>query len=153
MAASSAWVGENWFNLVQSTGIIASLCLAALSARREAKAQEIENLLTISEHHRALWGEVSQRRELDRVFQSNVDFRTKPITVAEEEFLNLVIVQYLTGWRIAKTGGITTLKELATDVADFFTLPLPHAVWEKTRASRNEYFVRFVELAIEVSGR
>ena len=65
----------------------------------------------------------------------------------------MVIVQYLTGWRIAKTGGITTLKELAADVADFFSLPLPRAVWEKTRGSRNESFVMFVERAIEVSER
>ena len=149
MASLYPWVEGNWFSIVQTVGVMGSLCLAAAAANREAKAREIENLLTISEHHRELWKGVYQRQDLERIFRADADVQTSAITVAEEEFVNLVIVHFLKGWRIAKIGGITTLDELATDVRGFFSLPLPHAVWEKTKTTRNPRFVRFVERALE----
>jgi hypothetical protein len=68
--------------------------------------------------------------------------------VAEEEFLNLVMAHFQTSWRIAKVGGIITLGELAADVRGFFSLPLPRAVWEKTKGFRNRRFVKFVKKAL-----
>lgn len=35
--------------------------MAAGAANREAKAREIENILTLSEHHRELWQDVAKR--------------------------------------------------------------------------------------------
>lgn len=145
MADFSSWSGDN---IIQTVGIITSLLMAAAAANREAKAKEIENLLTLSEHHRNLWTAISQRPELERIFQTDVDVLTSPASVVEEVFLNEAIVQFLTGWRIATAGGITTVRELAADVRGFFSLPLPRAVWEKTKAFRNHRFVRFVECAL-----
>ena len=143
-----SWVQGNWFNIIQTAGILGSLWLATAAANREAKAREIQNLLTISDHHRELWKGVYQQRELERIFRADTDVQAAPVTVTEEEFTNLVMVHFLTGWRIAKAGGITTLEELAADVRGFFSLPLPCAVWEKTKATRNPRFVRFVERAL-----
>jgi hypothetical protein len=148
MGGIHSWVEFNWFNLIQTAGIMGSLWLTAAAAAREAKAREIENLLTIGQHHRELWSGAYQRPELQRIFQANSDALAIPPKVAEEEFLNLVIVQYQITWSIAKTGGLVTLKELAADMRGFFSLPLPHAVWEKTRDYRNQQFVRFVERAL-----
>ena len=147
-----SWGEVNWFNLIQTAGIMGSLGLTAAAAVREAKAREIENLLTIGEHHRELWSGAYQRPELARIFKTNADAVATPATVAEEEFLNLVIVQYQITWSIAKTGGLVTLKELAADMRGFFSLPLPRVVWEKTKNFRNRQFVRFVERALEPSG-
>jgi hypothetical protein len=149
MVALSTWVEGNWFNLIQTVGIVGSLILAMAAAKREAKTREIENLLTISGHHRELWGGARQKEELERIFREDDRFLNLPITVAEEEFLNLVTAHYLTSWRISKIGGIITLKELADDVREFFSLPLPRAVWEKTKKNRNRRFVRFVERALK----
>lgn len=148
MGELSTWLGGNWFNLIQTIGIMGSLWLTAAAASREAKAREIENLLTISEHHRELWAGIHQRRELERIFQENPEVLSSSITTAEEEFLNLVMAHFQTSWRIAKVGGIITLKELAADVRRFFSLPLPCAVWKKTKKFRNRYFVQFVEKAL-----
>jgi hypothetical protein len=60
-----------------------------------------------------------------------------------------VIVHFQTGWWLAKSGGITTLGELKADARSFFALPLPRAVWEKTKGIRNRRFVRFVERAFQ----
>jgi hypothetical protein len=117
-------------------------------ANRDARAKEIDNLLSLSEQHRELWRAVPQRKDLSRIFRPDADVLPTPATVEETEFLNLVIVHFQTGWRIAKNGGLTTLKELGADVRGFFSLPLPRAVWEKTKAFRNRHFVRFVERSL-----
>jgi hypothetical protein len=148
MVALSSWGEANWFSVIQTAGIMGSLWLAMSAARQEAKAKEIDNLLTIAEHHCELWGDVHKKRELDRIFQTTCDGLAPGLTVAEEEFINLAIVHYLTGWRIAKSGGLTSLKELGADVRGFFSLPLPRAVWEKTKNYRNRHFVKFVGNAL-----
>lgn len=148
MAGLFSWVDAN-FNIIQTAGILGGLLLTAAAAHRDAKAREIENLLTISGQHRQLWKEAIERADLQRVFEEDTDVLLSPPTVAENEFTNMAIVQYETGWKLAKAGGITSLKELSNDMRGFFSLPLPRAVWEKTRSFRNRQFVRFVEKAIE----
>lgn len=142
-----SWIDGN-FNIIQTVGIIGSLWMGIAAAHREAKAREIENLLTISEHHRELWERASERADLQRALRSDADAVEKPLTVKEEEFLNMVVVHYETGWKLAKSGGITTLGELARDVHGFFSLPLPRAVWEKTKEFRNPKFAKFVDRAM-----
>ena len=123
--------------------------MGILAAHREAKAKEVENLLSIADHHRELWDEAINKADLQRVFQTDVDLSANPVTVTEEEFLNLVITHWLTSWRVANAGGIITVKELGIDASGFFSLPLPRAIWEKTKRTRNPKFVRFIERAIE----
>jgi hypothetical protein len=152
MDGFSSWV-DSHFNVIQTVGVIGSLLMTALAADRDAKTRNVENLLVISEHHRELWAGARQRVELERIFQDDAKGLDAPVTVAEEEFLNLVMAHFQTSWRIAKAGGIITLGELADDVRGFFSLPLPRAVWEKTKGYRNRMFVQFVEHALEPSTR
>jgi hypothetical protein len=149
MGAFSSWVNGNWFNVIQTVGIIGSLWVAAMAANRESRTKGIENLLSLCEHHRELWKEIPGQNDLVRIFQPDADTLLVPVTMAEAEFLNLVIVHFQTGWCIAKAGGFTTLAEMKADVRSFFTLPLPRAVWEKTKQNRNKEFVRFVEKSIK----
>jgi len=148
MAGFDSWAEANWFNIIQTVGILGGILLAAAAANREAKAREIQNLLTISEHHREVWTELLRAAELQRVLQPDADVVGKPPTTREEECANLVIVQFLKSWRVANAGGLLTLKELGADVRGFCSLPLPRVVWEKTKAFRNQRFVRFVERAL-----
>jgi hypothetical protein len=147
MAGLSAWVDGN-FNVIQTVGIIGSLWMGILAAHREAKAKETENLLTIAEQHRELWVEAHQRKELGRIFLENADM-TEAVSIAETVFLRLVISHFQSIWLVANAGGLLTLKELALDAGEFFSLPLPRAVWEKTKATRNPKFVRFIERAMK----
>lgn len=125
--------------------------MATAAARREAKSREIENLLTISEHHRSLWNEAHQRQDLERIFRAEVDVLKNPITVAESEFLNFVLGHFQAGWILSKSGAAISLNEMRADVKDFFALPLPRAVWEKTKVMRNRRFGKFVESGIRMS--
>jgi hypothetical protein len=148
MAGFSSWLDAH-FNLIQTVGIVGTLLFAGIGVHREAKAKEVENLLTLAQHHRELWASFAGKNELKRVLDRDVDLTQQQPTVAEEEFLNLVFVHFLTGWWIAQSGGITKLEEMKLDVRDFFSLPLPHAVWEKTKKHRNRRFVSFVEKAMK----
>jgi hypothetical protein len=104
--------------------------------------------LAIDERHRALWSETHQRKDLERVLLKEVDLAAQPMTVAEAEFIDSAILHFETGWRLEKIMKRGEMKLLARDAGEFFSLPLPHAVWEKTKQFRNQRFVRFVERAI-----
>ena len=147
MAGVLHWVDSN-FNVIQTIGILGSLWLAVIAAHREARAKEGENLLTIAEQHRVLWSEACNRKDLQRVFLADVDL-ARPMSIAEAEFLRMVISHFQTIWLIARSGGLLTLHELALDAGDFFRLPLPRQVWEETKKFRNPKFVRFVERAMK----
>lgn len=149
MAGVLHWVDSN-FNVIQTIGILGSLWLAVIAAHREARAKEGENLLTIAEQHRVLWSEACNRKDLARVFHLDANL-ARPISIAEAEFLRLVIFHFHTIWLIARSGGLLTLHELALDAGDFFSLPLPREVWEETKKFRNPKFVRFVDRALRVA--
>ena len=146
MGGFSGWFDGNWFNVAQTAGIIASLLLTATAANREGRSRDIENLLTIAEHHRDLWDKVRQDPKINRISDPKA---VVPATADEELFLNEAILQFQTSWRIARIGGLIKLEELATDAKAFFSLPLPRAIWEETKKYRNRKFVRFVQRAVE----
>lgn len=139
------WGSENWLPLLQSVGIVGSLLLTATTIRHSRKSREVGALLTLASNHRALWGEVHGRKDLARVLLPEVDLIERPISAEEEEFLNVVIVHFHTGWLLAKEGIGATLPVLAVDVRSFFSLPIPRAVWAKTKHAREPSFVRFVD--------
>jgi hypothetical protein len=92
----------------------------------------VSNLLALEERHRALWSEAQRRKDLERVFSSNADVLAKPVSVEEDLFLKRSILHFETGWRLERILERRELKPLALDAAEFFSLPLPRTVWEKT---------------------
>ena len=145
MEAVFAWFQQNWFSLVQSTGIIGSLLLTALALRRNLRSRQTGDYLTLAQHHRDLWGDLHRRPELARVAVATVDLVSQPMTTAEQEFLLLVITHFHTGWLLAREGSLLKLDVLAQDAGAFFQLPLPSVVWDQTRATRDPEFLRFIE--------
>ena len=107
------------------------------------------NLLALDERHQNLWGEAQGRPDLKRILSKEVHVLTEPVTIEENEFLQRVILYFETGWRLEKIMDRGELKILALDAGEFFSLPLPRAVWEKTKQFRNPRFVRFVEKAMK----
>jgi hypothetical protein len=142
------WLEQNWFTLLQSIGIIGSVLLTAWGLLRDRRQRRVGDLLTLAAQHRELWSDVHKRPELARVGAKQVDLVAQPISVAEEEFLLLVIVHFWLGWKLAKEGALLSLAVLAKDSQEFFTLPLPHDVWRRTKEGRDPKFVRFIEKSI-----
>ncbi len=148
-----AWLDQNWFNFVQTLGIVATGLLATLTLRRETRARRLGDYLTVVNQHRELWNDAHRRPELARIFQTEVDLVAAPLSVAEEEYLNLVIDHFHTGWLLANGGVVLKTKVLAADARAFFSLPLPRRVWDGTRAQRDPAFVRFIERAVSRTNR
>ena len=153
MVAPLIWLSDNWFTLLQSTAIVAGLLFTGAAAQREVRSRKTSDLLTLLQQHRELWSEVHRRPELSRVILSSVDLVGNPVSVAEERFLNLVIIHFHTGWQLAVLGVGHTPEILAMDVRDFFVLPLPRAVWEQSKAVRDPQFVRFVDEVLKKSSK
>lgn len=142
------FVQLNWFNLVQSAGIIASLLFAATTIRRESRRQMMTVLLSLNEQHRDLWSELHRRPELARILDPNPDLVATPVTPAEFEFLNTVFVHYCTGWRLATEHGVLSVHDLQRDLGDFLSRPIPLQVWHQSLQTRELQFAAFVQSSV-----
>ena len=148
MEAFVPWLQQDWFNLIQTLGIVWSLALTAAALHRETRARKLGHYLNLVAHHRELWSETHRRLDLTRIFQAEVDLVAAPMTVAEQEFLNLAIEHFTTGWLVAKDTPFLSRKMLAADAATFFASPLPRTAWKQTKHARDPEFVRFIEDAL-----
>lgn len=142
------WLNHHWFSCLQSLGIIGGLLFTAISLRREGKAKRLSNILQLNAQHRELWSEVSRRPELARIFQTEVDILSHPITAAEENFLQLVISHFDIGFWVVRQKTILPLSSFKKDVQWFFALPIPKRIWQESKSTRDPRFVSFVDAAI-----
>lgn len=136
---------ENWFEILSAAGIIGGLLFTAVSLRSDRKARKAENLITLTTNHREIWREFYRRPELERVLNPGSDLAKQPVTAAEEEFVKFVILHLASVYYAMRDELVMKLDGVRHDAGVFFSLPLPKAVWEKTKAFQNEDFVAFVE--------
>lgn len=144
----SRWIAENWFDLFQSIGIVGGLLFTAYSLRSEAKTRRVNNLLAITKGHREVWTEFYRRPGLKRVFADRADLSREGMTREEQIFVNFVILHLNSVFYALKSGLAFKIDGLRRDVGLFFSLPIPNAVWMKTKALQNEDFVMFVEACL-----
>lgn len=149
MEALQLWLNAHWFDLVQSLGIVGSILLTTAALRSQARGQRLGHYLTLVADHRELWTEAHRRPDLSRIFRDDVNLSVAPMTTAEEEFLNLAIEHFATGWLMAKGTRLLSLNGLAADAATFFSRPLPRNAWERTRHARDPQFVKFIDRALK----
>lgn len=145
MDGLEAWWAGHWFDFLQSVGIVASLVFATVSLRREARERRASHLLELTKLHRQLWLEADRRPELERLLSAAPKLPAGPITAAEELFVNLLIVHLSTVWELVRQEKVVSQDAVKRDVRAFLALPIPRAVWERTKAVRDRGFVRFVD--------
>ena len=144
------WARAHWFDLVETLGIIGGLGTTSLTLFFERKSRRLGDYLTLAGQHRELWSDAHRQPDLARIFHSEVDLIARPISPQEQEFLNLVIVHFHTGWLMAREKIVLTLDLLALDAKAFFQLPIPREVWIATRHFRDPKFAAFVEKAAKI---
>jgi hypothetical protein len=143
------WVSQNWFNLFSAIGIIAGLWFTAFSLRSETKTRRIANLLTITANHREIWKEFLNNQKLERVRDPAADTAKQPVTDAERVFVNLVIQHINSVYCAMNDQLVIKVQGLRRDIAQFFSLPIPKSVWEKTKPFQNDDFAKFIESALK----
>ncbi len=143
------WISQNWFNLFTSVGIIGSLWIAVVSLRSETKTRRVANLLTLTANYREIWKEFFRSPELARVMEPSADVEKQPITPADRFFVNIVISHTNSMYEALKDELVTEQEGLRRDVKAFFLLPVPHAVWIKTKLLQNHDFGAFIESSLK----
>jgi len=140
-----AWIAHNWFAFAQ-TGLLASgLFLIGIAILLEARARRVANLIKLTQQHRDLWERMYSQPELDRIIDPNADIAKTGVTAEEEIFASFIILHLSTTYFAIRSGFFQKPTALGRDIEDFFSLPVPRAVWEKLKNFQEPRFVSFVE--------
>lgn len=143
-----AWLGDNWFVLLQGAGIIGSLLYTGISLRIDTKVRRVNNQFVIAEQHRAIWTQFYRWPELARILNAASDVTHSPITDDEDLFVTLVILHLNSVYYAMKDGMFLKPEGLRKDVASFFSLPIPRAIWERMKSLQDREFVKFVDACL-----
>ena len=149
MGDMAQWLAENWFNLFSSAGIIGGLWFTAVSLHSETKTRRVANLLTLTANYREVWKEFFRSPELARVIEPSANVAKQPVTPAEEFFVSLVISHTSSVYEALKDDLLNKQEGLRRDVRSFFSLPVPKAVWTKTKLLQNKDFAAFIESSLK----
>lgn len=145
------WVSRNWFDLLQSLGIIASLLYTGATFHADTKGRRVSNLLKLTEQHRDIWSEIDRRPELSRVLDAKTDLERFPVMPEEERFIGKLILHLNASFHAMKSGVYTRPDALSKDVQRFFSRPVAKKVWERMKPFQDADFVRFVESCLSES--
>ena len=143
------WLTQNWFNLFSSAGSIGGFWFTAVSLRSETKTRRVANLLTITANHREVWKEFFGKPELARVIAVSADVSKQPVTPEEEFFVNMIISHTSSVYEAIKDELLIKQEGLRRDVKSFYSLPVPNAVWQRTKLLQNQDFAAFIESALK----
>ena len=123
------WLAHNWFDLLSTVGIVGSLWFTAVSLRSDTKTRRTANLLVITANHREIWKEISSNPALARVEDPMADAVKQPVSRAEEAFVYQMIAHLSSVYESLKDDLLIKQEGLRRDVKEFFSLPVPKAVW------------------------
>ncbi len=137
----------DWFDAVQTLGIIASLLFALKSFRDQARQQKVSNALLITQHHREVWGYMLDHPELQRVFDREVDLGKTPVSEQERAFVNMIFLHCAVYLKVAKAGLMHPVEGVEADIKDILSYPVPRTVWKAVRPFHEKEFAAFVERA------
>ena len=136
---------QYWEILVSAAGVIVALIFDGWAALTEAKTRKVANLINLTTNHREIWFTFLNDRELLRVRDPQATIETAPITLKEEIF-TVAVVLHLASSFAAEKNHLTIKEEgLRLDVSNFFSQPIPEAIWEKVKQYYNDDFVAYVE--------
>ena len=138
-----AWAGIHWIELLQSVGIIGSLLFTGYTVRADSKERKVQSTLALTAAHREIWSNLYEHPKLARVLQPGIDVGA--LTKDEELFVQMLILHLRSSFKARQSGMYFHENGLRLDIKDFFSLPVPRAVWEKTKKYQDLDFVKFVE--------
>ena len=142
------WLGGHWFDLLQTAGIVVGLFATVHTIRADTRERKIENLFAVTAAHRELWTQFYQRPDLHRVLAKDAELEIEPPTLAESRFVHELILHLRTSFRARQAGMEFDDDAVTKDIREFFALPIPRWVWERSKVFQGRDFVEFVECNI-----
>ncbi len=147
------WLGTNWFEALQSLGIVSGFLFTAHMIRRNTAVWQIANLIALGEAHHSIWKQLLERPELSRVRDHKADLDVAPLTVEERVFVTSLITHLSTVHRASLMNMLVGIQGLDKDIGDFFSLPIPRTVWITVREFQDQDFVAFVESRVSLNSK
>ena len=141
------WLTLHWLDLLQSISIVGGLLFTGIALRTDARSRRLQSLFAITKNHREIWSECRDRAELGRILDPKANLATKPITEEERMFVTFLILHLKTAYEASRSCFYIPPEALSKDIASFFSLPIPKAVWTKAKEFQDKRFVTFVEQA------
>src|SRR5260221_11051891 len=138
------WTAVHWLDILQSLGIGAGLLFTAPNVRADSRERKIQSLFALTASHRDIWSKVYEHPHLMRVLR-HAGAEAISVTEDEEMFVNLLILHLAASYRARKFGLYFQEEGLRLDVKEFFSLPIPKLIWQKSRVYQDHDFVAFVE--------
>jgi hypothetical protein len=143
------WFAEHWLDLAQTIGIVGGLLFTAHALRKEEKARTVTNMIAVNEQYSRIWHEFYERPELARILKTDVDLNKQPVSNDEALFVKTLLLHLDVVRRTMKAGIFVKIQGLQKDIRDFFTLPIPKAMWEKIKPFQDGDFIAFVEKCLK----
>jgi hypothetical protein len=143
------WFSENWFNVFSSIGIMGSFWVGIMAVRFDAKTRQVSNLLAVTTNYRQVWKDYFDNPKLSRVLEADADVKSQPVTPEEEFFVRQVIFHVSTFYYAIKDNLFIAQAGSLRDISDFFSLPIPKAVWYNSKLLQNQDFAAFVDSALQ----
>lgn len=145
LSAMEVWFAQHSFDLAGQFVATATLLFAAHTFHKDEKARRISNLLAIQQEYSDIWHAQYDRPELARVVEPGADLKRHPVTAQEELFVRTLIFHLDNVRRAVQTNVLVSLPGVRKDVREFFTLPIPRAVWETHKDFQSDELTAFVE--------
>lgn len=145
MHAIFEWLVAYGKNTLETFGLIAGLFFTAASFRADSKERKIANLMSLADAHRELWLQLTEKPELVRLLQKDLNLKKHPVSIIEQRFVHLLITQLAVSFTAMKAGVLPDMQGLRKDVRVFFSLPIPREVWRWSSEFQDPSFVTFVQ--------
>jgi hypothetical protein len=138
------WLAANWFNVVQTAALIATLAVAASALRSSGRATKGSNTLTLAANNRQIWSQLTADPKLQSVLRTTMT-PNEDVSYEEYRFVVQVIHHTVTGFELARMGGINPVEGARRDAYHFMNLPVFRTVWEQNKIYQNADFVNFID--------
>ena len=146
------WLFDHGLDLLQTTATAVGLFATVYTLHRGVKERKIQNLFTLNAAYRDIWSQVYDDPGLARVMVRHVDLEKHPITIEERVFVQFIILHSRASYKARKAGMDFDDDAVAADLSQFFSRPIPRAVWEKNKGFQDKDFVNFVDDLLKVRG-
>ena len=143
-----AALAVHWFDLLQTISLLVGLFATAHSIREGTRSLKVQNALALTSAHRDIWKMLHDHPQLQRVLRHDVNFRKHPPTVEEEIFVQMLILHLRTAIRARKADLEFGEENIQKDIRQFFSLPIPRAIWKSARKFQGKDFQDFVDEAL-----
>jgi hypothetical protein len=135
---------SDWFTLVQTVGIIASLLFTAYELRRNRASCIAANEIKLIELHRDLWRMTIDQPSLMRPFGHDLKPDELKLSIAESRFVNLLFLHISGAFRLTEAGEVRRTGDFRGDLKELLARPAIRNFWEANQRYHDARFVAFV---------